>query len=75
MATSESCTSQKTELGKRWVSNHQRQVFVTMKQWRKRQNLNYEVTSGFANSGNRSTHAEQRKLIFANGRTQKAMGQ
>ena len=55
--------------------NHQRQVFVTMKQWRKRQNLNYEVTSGFANSGNRSTHAEKRKLTFANGRTQKAMGQ
>ena len=63
------------ELGKRWVSNHQRKDFVNTKKRRKRQNHNDEVTSGFANSGNRSTHAEKRKLTFANGRSQKAMCQ
>ena len=75
MATSESCTSQKTELGNRWVSNHRRKDFAIIKQCRKRQNLNDEVTSRFANSEYRSIHANKRKLTFARDRTPKAMGQ
>ena len=46
-----------------------------MKQCRKRQNLNDGITSKFANSENRSIHANKRKLTIANGRIPKAMGQ
>ena len=74
MATSESCTSQKTELGKRWVSNHQRKDFATMKQCRKRQTLNDEVTSRFVKKGIRSINGIKRKLTFAKGKTPKTMG-
>ena len=75
MATSESCTSQKTELGKRWVSNHQRKDFAIIKQCRKRQNLNDEVTCIFVSNEISSINGIKRKLTFANGRTRKAMGQ
>ena len=74
MATSESCTSQKTQLGKRWVSNHQRNDFATMEQCRKRQKLNDEVNSRFVNGEIRSINGIKRKLTIANGKTPKAMG-
>ena len=74
MAASESCTSQKTELQKLWVSNHQRQVFVILKQCRKRQNLNDEVTCSFVSKEISSINGIKRTLTFANGKTPKAMG-
>ena len=46
-----------------------------MKQCRKRQNLNDEVTSRFVNTEIRGIHNIRRKLTFAKGRTSKAMGQ
>ena len=46
-----------------------------MKQCRKRQKLNDEVTSRFANSKIRSIHANKRKLTFARDRPPEAMGE
>ena len=74
MATSESCTSQKTQLGKRRVSNHQRNDFATLKQCRKRQKLNDEVTSRFVGNEISSINGIKRKLTFASRKTPKAMG-
>ena len=62
------------ELGKRWVSNHQRKDFPTMKQCIKRQKLNDEVTSRLVKSGIRSMNGIKRKLTFANDRNPKTMG-
>ena len=46
-----------------------------MKQCRKRQKRNDEVTSRFVNGEIRSIEGNKRKLNFAKDRTRKAMGQ
>ena len=75
MVTSENGPLQMDKLQKRWVNNHQRMDFVIMKQYRKRQNLNDEVTSRFVNGEIGSINGNKRKLYFAKDRTRKIMGQ